>query len=96
MFKVVQTKQSNKDLHEIWLYIAQDNKIAASTQVRKITAKFSELEQFPQIGRIRAEIGLNYRSIPIDNYVIFYRFNGEIVQIMRVLHSARDISKISF
>lgn len=96
MFKVFQTKQSVADLKQIWLYIAADNRVAASKQVKKITAKFSELEQFPQIGKARLEIGENYRSIVVDNYVIFYKFDGATIHIMRILHSARDTSRITF
>ncbi len=42
----------------------------------------------------RPELGEGIRSFPSGNYVIFYRTVEGGIEIMRVLHGARDIEKI--
>jgi toxin ParE1/3/4 len=37
---------------------------------------------------------LNLRSFPVGSYVIFYRPIEEGIEVIRVLHSARDIEDI--
>jgi toxin ParE1/3/4 len=37
---------------------------------------------------------LTLRSFPVGNYVIFYREVSEGIEIIRVLHGARDIEGI--
>ncbi len=43
------------------------------------------------MGRRREELAPALRSFPAGNYVIFYRPVREAIQIIRVLHGARDI-----
>ncbi|BDI20174.1 hypothetical protein ANSO36C_59760 [Nostoc cf. commune SO-36] len=55
---------------------------------------FRKLAAMPGIDRNRPELGEGIRSFPSGNYVIFYRTVEGGIQIMRVLHGARDIEKI--
>jgi plasmid stabilization system protein ParE len=34
------------------------------------------------------------RSVPIHPYIVFYRIQGDAVEIVRVLHGRRDIASI--
>ncbi|HYO09502.1 MAG TPA: type II toxin-antitoxin system RelE/ParE family toxin [Tepidisphaeraceae bacterium] len=34
------------------------------------------------------------RSLPVRGYIIFYRQTREGIELMRVLHGARDLKKI--
>jgi toxin ParE1/3/4 len=45
----------------------------------------------PHMGRARAELADNLRSLPTGHYVIFYRPVKAGVEVMRVLHGSRDI-----
>lgn len=45
-------------------------------------------------GRLRAEIRPWLRSFAAGRYIIFYRVLAEEVEILRVIHSARDIERI--
>jgi len=79
------------DLDEIWFYIAGDNPENADKLIRSITSRFSILASMPEIGRLREELAPRLRSFAVGNYVIFYRVIENGVEIVRVLHGARDL-----
>lgn len=86
------THQAAKDLEEIHDFIAEDNPSAALGFVNSIEEKCQTLATSPEIGRKRDELGFELRSFPIKNYVIFYRIKSSTIQVIRILHSARDIN----
>ena len=45
----------------------------------------------PMIGRTREELAPGLRSFPVGNHVIFYRSVKNGIEVIRVLHGARDI-----
>ncbi|WP_309731973.1 type II toxin-antitoxin system RelE/ParE family toxin [Chamaesiphon sp. OTE_75_metabat_556] len=52
------------------------------------------LAEQPQLGRLRPELAENMRSLPIGRYVVFYIAMPSCVQVVRVLHGARDLAPI--
>jgi toxin ParE1/3/4 len=48
----------------------------------------------PAMGRNRQELAPSLRSFPVGKYVIYYRSIEEGIQIIRVLHGARDIDEV--
>ena len=89
---VIKRPRAKSDLVEIWDYIAEDSEARADAFIERIDKKFCTLAQRPGMGRLRDELAVDLRSFPVGRYVIFYRplFNG--VNIVRVLHSARDLN----
>jgi toxin ParE1/3/4 len=81
---------ARSDLDEIWSYIAQDNMDAADRFIRAIVSRFPRLAAMPHLGREREELAARLRSFPVGNYVIFYRPMENAVEMVRVLHGARD------
>lgn len=88
------------DLELIWTYIAQDNRQAADQLVEAAFRICEMLGSHPELGRLRQfskKLSLGLRSFVITdfpNYVIFYRVKGDAVEIVRVLHGARDIDAL--
>jgi toxin ParE1/3/4 len=80
------------DLIEIWDYIADDSEARADAFIDRIDQKFRTLAQRPLIGRLRDELAADLRSFPVGRYVIYYRPLPNGVEIVRVLHSARDLN----
>jgi len=78
------------DLDELWLNIAQDNLDAADKFIAALFSRFSKLAAMPKIGRSREELSHNLRSLSVRPYVIFYREGEDGVEIVRVLHGARN------
>lgn len=81
---------ASADLEEIWLYIAQDDPDAADRCIRTIVSRFPTLASMPHMGRHREELSAELRSFPVDNFVIFYRPMDGGIEVVRVLHGARD------
>jgi toxin ParE1/3/4 len=48
------------------------------------------------MGRPRPEFGEELRSFVVGRYVIFYELGPAVLQVVRVMHSARDISADAF
>lgn len=91
---MIVSPEARQDLREIEEYIAQDNPAAALAFVERLTERFTELVDFPNIGRKRDDIRSGYRSIAEGNYVIYYRVLPEVVEIMHVLHGARHAKEV--
>lgn len=81
---------AEQDLDEIWSYVAED--ASPDTAVRLIDAliqRFELLAEQPRMGRLRREFGADVRSFTVENHVIYYRSDGDVL-IARVLHGRRD------
>jgi toxin ParE1/3/4 len=48
----------------------------------------------PAMGRERPELRPGVRSFGVMSWVIFYRIGEEHIEILRVLHGARDLDAI--
>jgi toxin ParE1/3/4 len=82
------------DLAEIWVYIADDNVEQADAFADLIGIKFQALADHPGIGRSRPELATDIRSFAVGRYVIFYISNPDGIDVVRVLHGARDLEAI--
>jgi toxin ParE1/3/4 len=91
MSEVIKRPQAKTDLKQIWRYIARDNLSQADSFLRKLDNTMKTLSQNPYLGRNREEILPNLRSFAINNYVIFYYPLEEGIEVIRILHGARDI-----
>ena len=94
MARVFQTPQAELDLLDIWLFIAEDNETAADGFIRKIGERCTQLAEDPLLGRVRSELGNSVRSWPVSNYLVFYRPRTDGIELLRVLHGARDLEAL--
>jgi len=85
------SSQAQLDVAEIALRIAEDNPNAADRWLDQVDEKFRLLAQMPEMGRQRFDLAPNLRSLPVGDYVIFYRPVEDGIQVIRFLHGARDI-----
>ncbi len=67
---------------------------AADRVLNNIDQKCQALAESPGIGRRREELAPDLRSLPVGNHVIFYRVRDDGIEVIRVLHGARDIDAI--
>jgi toxin ParE1/3/4 len=86
--------RARSDLIEIWSYIADDSVKNADAFIDKLHETMQLLAGKPGSGRHREELAPGMQSFPFGRYVIFYRVVSEAVEIVRVLHGARDIGSI--
>ena len=91
MPSVVVLPKARVDINAISDFIAEDSEAQAERFVRRLDEKFKLLAQQPQLGRLRDELMVGLRGFPFERYIIFYRSSTNGIDIVRVLHSARDL-----
>ena len=79
------------DLSEIWTYIAEDSPRQADAFVARINGELQLLARQPKMGRERPELLDGLRSFPLGKYIIFYVPRSRGIEVVRVLHGARDL-----
>ena len=82
---------AERDIDDIWLHIAKDNVAAANALIFRIEDIESRLCDFPEIGQSRPELGPDLRYWPIGSYLLIYRAAGDRLEIVRIVHGARDL-----
>ena len=82
------------DLIEIGDFIAQDNPERALSFLAEIEAKMQDASERPESFPARGDVCAGLRSARHGRYLIFFLNAGEEVQIVRVLHGARDLPRI--
>ena len=91
---IVKRPKAKTDLVEIWDYISDDSETRADAFIETIDKKFQALVDEPYLGIARDEIEVDLRSFPVGRFVIFYRKLTEGIEIILVLHGARDLNII--
>ena len=83
------------DLQDIYLFTVDEwGEAQAEKYLNEIYVVFERLVQNAGIGRLRAELGEELRSIPTGAHVIFFHPLQSDVAIVRVLHGARDVEGV--
>lgn len=76
------------DLAAIWEYISRDNEEAA-------TDLLQSLAELPGLGKSRdIDLAKGLRSYPVGRYVIYFRMRNSKLELVRVIHSARDLTEM--
>ena len=85
---------AKRDVADIARYIATSasNRAAGDKFAQALKEQCVKLATLPgQLGRIRADLGLNIRSFPFCGYVLVFRYVDGGIDILRVLHGHRDV-----
>jgi len=91
MPRVLRRPLAAADIAEIWDYIAEDSIDQADAWVDRLDETLRLLATQPRMGRARDELSPGVRSMPFGRYVIFYEPLDDGIDVVRVLHSARDV-----
>lgn len=91
MYSVVRTELAESDFASILEYLEEHSQSAADRFTTDVVKTCRHLQDSPKMGRARDELTAGIRSIAIQKYVLFYRINDNTVEIVRILHGARDI-----
>jgi plasmid stabilization system protein ParE len=95
MKSFVLTPRAENDLNQIWNYIADDNVEAADRVLDALEAAFIKLTKIPGLGHRRKELAdVRHRFFMVYSYLIVYRHEAQRLEIIRVLHAARDVQSI--
>ncbi|MTJ09490.1 MULTISPECIES: type II toxin-antitoxin system RelE/ParE family toxin [unclassified Anabaena] len=98
--RIVIRPKASLDLDEQFAYIAENNFNAALSFFDATRQTFSQLAQLPGIGGIYNAknprlVGLRKWGVRgFEKHLIFYLEGDEYIEIVRLIHAARDISQI--
>ena len=81
------------DLADIAGYISQDNPEAARRIVRRLWTAVKSLAEQPEMGRPGRVHGTRELVVSDTPFVVPYRVVGSEIEILRVLHGARNWPK---
>jgi addiction module RelE/StbE family toxin len=81
------------DLEDIAGYISEDNPDAARRIVSRLWLAARTLAEQPEIGRPGRVHGTRELVVADTPFIVPYRLVGSEIQILRVLHGARDWPK---
>jgi len=89
------TPRAEQDVSDIWDYIAADSVQAADRVLDGLERALDRLSKNPGIGHLREELAdRRHRFFLVYSYLIVYRFKTQPLQVLRVLHAARDVQGI--
>ncbi len=88
------TARAEEDLIDIWTYIAADNPAAADRVLDRIEDVFSRVAANPQLGPARPDLADGLRYSVSGSYVVLFRQVGAAIEIVRVVHGARDLPNL--
>ena len=91
-YRVEITSIAEKDVEELWEYIAKENIEVANSFVLHLQEQIERLENFPLRCLLLPEnelLGTEYRHYLHGKYRIIFGITGSRVIILRVLHTAR-------
>ncbi len=92
MTRIEWTVPAVEDLQEIRDYIARDSTLYATATAELIITACENLADFPKRGRMVPEIGdPQLREIIVQSYRVVYRIKRTRVEILSVIHGARDL-----
>jgi toxin ParE1/3/4 len=94
MARIRETATSRADLVSIVRFLRRANVSAARSVLEAIHETMNLLAEFPTLGELKPELAANLRSFPAKkyrNYLIFYLPLTDGIQVVRVLHGARNL-----
>ena len=88
----VLSEEAETDIAGISEYIAKRNVAAAIKLLDLIQEACQTLAENPGLGEVRKGFGVpNCRSFTVSRYVVFFRPNGNGVDVARILDASRDL-----
>lgn len=87
---------SVRDLDQICTYIAEDSEEYARMFARSVMESIETTAAYPYSGRIVPEMKNEMiREKILTSYRIIYRINNDSVEVVRIIHNARNFNDIN-
>jgi toxin ParE1/3/4 len=94
--RIIRSRSAEDDLEEIWEFIARDSVYQADRFLHYVDERIHYLALHPLIGRPRSELAVDLRGFLVKHLVVFYRARQDGIDIVRILHSSRDVGPEMF
>lgn len=96
MSRYLITPEADADLDEIWQYVAINSGSSRADALEdELHTAMNRLGEIPGIGHLRHDLADEpLRFFGVHKFLIIYRPEMRPIQIVRVLHGARDVQAI--
>lgn len=88
------TPEADTDLEEIGDRIAERSPMRAVSYVRELRQRCALILTLPHAGAPRPQWGDGIRIVIHGKYLIVHRVRADVVQILRVVHGARNLDQL--
>jgi toxin ParE1/3/4 len=98
--RILITEDANLDLHEHFSYLAQNNRDRAFNFFDATRQTFAASARMPGMGqRYESEeedvVNIHKWTVKgFKNYLIFYRYDDETLEILRIIFATRDLTPL--
>ena len=90
------SSDAQDDLESIYLYGYQVwDAAAAERYFSRIADALDLLARFPHLGRRRDDLATDLYALSVAQHAILYRFGGDVVFVLRILHERVDPGSLS-
>ena len=96
MTSLVRSAQFDIDLYDIWHQIARRHRPTADSVIEKIEEVIELAVAFPGMGTPVPHLGIGLRRLTSGPFLIFYRVDGDTLNLLRVLDGRRRITSGQF
>ena len=99
-YEIRKKPQAERDIEECFVYIGEENLDIAVHFLVAVEDSIEAIGRNPFIGKQREFRNLKIKNLRLwlvkdfANYQIYYTVGAEIIEIIRVLHGARDLEDI--
>jgi toxin ParE1/3/4 len=94
-FELEVAENAQRDIIEIRLYSTEvwgDQQ--ADDYLVRLSAGFESLQSNPQVGKSEDDMRPGLRQLVVGEHRILYRIVGDVVWILRVIHTRMDLSRM--
>jgi toxin ParE1/3/4 len=87
--RIAYTRRALSQLASVYEYLSVRSPQAVHTVRGSIRATIARLVHMPMLGKLTDEPGVHVLIEPEYLYRVFYRIDGELVTVIRVLHGSQ-------
>lgn len=98
--EIFKRPQAERDIEECFVYIAEDNLDAGVVFLVAVEDSLEQIARFPLLGKTREFQNKRFQNVRMwrvkgyENYLVFYTFSEDTIEVIRVLHGSRDIESL--
>jgi toxin ParE1/3/4 len=87
----LRSSRAREDLKGIWRYtFAEWGEAQADKYLAEPGAGIARLREHPELGRPREDVRPGYRSLRINEHIVYYTITPSVIRIVRILHVRMD------
>ncbi len=95
MMQITVKPEAEQDLRDIGRYIARDNPGGAISYIRVLRQQIAKIADHPRSYPVRDDLGDGLRKAVYGKYLILFVItDNDVIEILRVLHGARDLGEV--